>query len=243
MSTAEPPLFPLTAAGLEFRAGRQTLLSAVDFRLGADGCTAVLGPNGAGKTLLLRLCHGLLQPSAGAVRWGGLEPARARARQAMVFQLPALLNRSVRANVDYALKLRRVPRAERCAPVDEALARCGLAAIAERNALLLSGGERQKLALARAWATRPRVMLMDEPTSELDPLATREIEDMIRLIAAQGVRVILTTHDMAQARALADDVLFLERGRLAAHLPAAEFFARRGGDVLARFAGHRRETP
>ena len=240
--TAEPPLFPLEADRLGFRAGRQELLAGVSFRLGADGCTAVLGPNGAGKTLLLRLCHGLLAPSAGAVRWGGLEPARARARQAMVFQLPALLNRSARANVDYALKLRRVPAARRRAPVAEALERCGLAGIAGRNALLLSGGERQKLALARAWVTRPRVMLMDEPTSELDPLATREIEDMIRLIAAQGVRVLLTTHDMAQARALADDVLFLERGRLAAHLPAAEFFARRGGDVLARFAGHRREA-
>ena len=243
MTAAEPPLFPLEADGLGFRAGRQTLLAEVSFRLGADGCTAVLGPNGAGKTLLLRLCHGLLEPSAGAVRWGGLEPARARARQAMVFQLPALLNRSVRANVDYALKLRRVPPARRRAPVSEALERCGLAGIAGRNALLLSGGERQKLAIARAWVTRPRALLMDEPTSELDPLATREIEDMIRLLAAQGVRVILTTHDMAQARALADDVLFLERGRLAAHLPAAEFFARRGDDVPARFAGHRRAAP
>ena len=242
MTAAGPPLFPLEADRLGFRAGGQELLSEVSFRLGADGCTAVLGPNGAGKTLLLRLCHGLLAPSAGAVRWGGLEPARARARQAMVFQLPALLNRSARANVDYALKLRRVPAASRRAPVAEALERCGLAAIAERNALLLSGGERQKLALARAWVTRPRVLLMDEPSSELDPLATREIEDMIRLLAAQGVRVLLTTHDMAQARALADDVLFLERGRLAAHLPAAAFFARAGDDVPARFAGHRREA-
>ena len=243
MTAAGPPLFPLEADHLGFRAGGQELLSEVSFRLGADGCTAVLGPNGAGKTLLLRLCHGLLAPSAGAVRWGGLEPARARARQAMVFQLPALLNRSARANVDYALKVRRVPAARRRAPVAEALERCGLAAIAERNALLLSGGERQKLALARAWVTRPRVLLMDEPSSELDPLATREIEDMIRLIAAQGVRVLLTTHDMAQARALADDVLFLERGRLAAHLPAAAFFARAGDDVPARFAGHRRDAP
>ncbi len=228
-------LFPLTADGLSFAAGGEPLLSELSFELGAEGCTAVLGPNGSGKSLLLRLCHGMLQPTAGSVRWGSATPAHAAAVQAMIFQSPALLNRSVRANIDYALKVRRMPPKDRRHIVAEAMERCGLEAVARRNALVLSGGERQKLAIARAWATRPKALLMDEPTSELDPRATREIEGMIRLIAGQGVRVIMATHDMAQTRKLADDVLFLDGGRLQAHLPTREFFQYQGDGVMRHF--------
>lgn len=229
-------LFPLAADGLGFAAGDEPLLSDLSFELGAEGCTAVLGPNGSGKSLLLRLCHGMLRPTVGSIRWGSATPAQAATVQAMVFQSPALLNRSVRANIDYALKVRRMPAGDRQRIVAEALERCGLGAVAGRNALVLSGGERQKLAIARAWATRPQALLMDEPTSELDPQATQEIEGMTRLIAGQGVRVIMATHDMAQTRKLADDVLFLDGGRLQAHLPTREFFQYQGDGVMRHFA-------
>ena len=242
MSTVPPTLFPLQVENLSFGDGGARLLDGVSFRLEAGGCAALLGPTGAGKTLLLRLCHGLLAPQCGRIRWGALAPPAARARQSMVFQLPALLNRSVRANVEYALKLRHVPAAERRVRAEAALAQCGLRALAERSARLLSGGERQTLAIARAWVSRPQVLLLDEPTSELDPLATREIEKMIGLIRSQGVHVLLATHDMRQARLLADTVLFLNRGRLMAHLPTEEFFAQRGDSVMHRFAGHLRES-
>ena len=229
-----PSPLPLSVTGLDFSVGRESLLTGLTFALESEGCTAVIGPNGSGKTLLLRLCHGMLMPSAGEIRWGDISPARARHAQAMVFQSPVMLNRSVRANISYALKLHRVSRIERGRLVDEAIAQCGLADVAERNARVLSGGEKQKLAIARAWVTRPRALLMDEPTSELDPLATREIEAMIRLIVAQGVRVVLATHDMGQVCHLAGDVLFLEHGKLAAHLPVAEFRDYRGSHVTIR---------
>lgn len=238
MRPAPDSLFPLVVDDLDFLVGGEVLLSGLSFELGGEGCTAVLGPNGSGKTLLLRLCHGMLAPTFGSVRWGDATPAEALSSQAMVFQLPAMLNRSVQANIDYALKLRRVPRSDRSRLVREAIELCGLTEVIGRNARVLSGGERQKLAIARAWVTRPRALLMDEPTSELDPLATREIEAMIQQLVAQGVRVILTTHDMNQVRHLADDVLFLEYGRLKAQLSIRDFLNYQGDDIVRGFAAH-----
>ncbi len=231
-------LFPLTVSGLDFVVDGELLLSGLSLKLEEKGCTAILGPNGSGKTLLLRLLHGMLTPASGFVRWGGLTPAQALPSQAMVFQLPAMLNRSARANIDYALRLRRVPGAERRRLVQEAIELCGLTEVAGRNARVLSGGERQKLAIARAWVTRPRALLMDEPTSELDPLATREIESMIQRVVAQGVRVLLATHDMNQVRHLANDVLFLEYGRLSAHLSIEDFLNYQGDGALRDFVAH-----
>ena len=231
-------LFPLAVSDLDFFVDGEQLLSGLSFELGEKGCTAVLGPNGSGKTLLLRLCHGMLTPTAGSIQWGEATPAQALPLQAMVFQLPAMLNRSVWANIDYALRLRRVLRTERQRLVQETIELCDLTEVAGRNARVLSGGERQKLAIARAWVTRPRALLMDEPTSELDPLATREIESMIQRVVAQGVRVILATHDMNQVRHLADDVLFLEYGRLRAHLPIGDFLNYQGDDTLHDFVTH-----
>lgn len=238
MRPALDSLFPLTVSGLDFSVGEEQLLSGLSFALGEEGCTAVLGPNGSGKTLLLRLCHGMLTPTAGSIHWGDATPKQALPSQAMVFQSPAMFNRSVRASIDYALKLRRIPRPERSRLVHETIELCGLVEVAGRNARVLSGGERQKLAIARAWVTRPRVLLMDEPTSELDPLATREIETMIQRVVAQGVRVILATHDMSQVRHLADDILFLEYGQLKAHLSIREFLNYQGDDAMHDFVAH-----
>jgi tungstate transport system ATP-binding protein len=180
-----------------------------------------MGPNGAGKSLLLRLCHGLLRPTAGEVAWSGA----AEGRHAMVFQRPVLLRRSARANLVHALSLKGVPHNERRQRADAALEKFGLLPFADRPARVLSGGEQQRLAIARAWATRPQVMFLDEPTSALDPGATRTIEENIATISAEGVKIVMATHDVGQARRLADDVVFLNRGRLAEHTPAAEFFS------------------
>ena len=226
---------PLVVRDLSYVAGGKAILDAVSLRLETGARTVILGPNGAGKSVLLRLCHGLLEPSAGHIRWGGLDAATARSRQSMVFQRPVLLRRSVAANIEHVLKVKGVARARRLPMVAEALAGAGLASLARQPARTLSGGEQQRLAIARARVTAPDVLLLDEPTSSLDPDATRAVEELIRAIDAAGTKIIMTTHDLGQAHRLADEVLFLNRGRLLEHSPAAEFFRRPRDPLAARF--------
>jgi tungstate transport system ATP-binding protein len=223
-----PSILPLRLESLSFTASGERLINAITTRLEAGPRTVILGHNGAGKSLLLRLCHGLLTPSAGRVIWSdhGLGAAWVRRRQAMVFQHPVVLRRSARANVTYGLALAGVSWRDRRRQAEEALAEVGLAELADRPARALSGGERQRLALARAWALHPEVLLLDEPTASLDPAATRAVETVIAAFDMAGTKIIMTTHDLGQAKRLADEVLFLYKGRLLEHAPAREFFER-----------------
>ena len=220
--TVQGSILPLTLAELVYEAGGRRLVDGVSLTLAAGPRTVILGPNGAGKSLLLRLCHGLLAPTAGSLSWQRADAAR---RQALVFQRPVMLRRSAAANIDYALRLRGIPRDLRTARIREMLDDTGLGAFATRQARSLSIGEQQRLALARAWATAPEVLFLDEPTASLDPAATRTVEDIIAAIDLSGTKIVMTTHDLGQARRLADEIVFLHRGRLLEHRPAAEFFA------------------
>jgi len=224
-SRAEAPLpLPLHVRGLVFAAGGKRLIDGIDLTLAAGPLTVIMGPNGAGKSLLLKLLHGLLRPDAGSVRWGGLAAGEmVRRRQALVFQRPVLLRRSVAANVRFVLRLRGVDSAERCR---ELLAYVGLADLAQQPARRLSGGEQQRLALARALALAPEILLLDEPTANLDPAATAAIEAIVQAAHRLGTKVLFVTHDLGQARRLADEVVFLHRGRVLEHTPAPEFFER-----------------
>ena len=219
---------PLRLEAVRFEAGGRILIDDLTLSLEAGARTVVLGPNGAGKSQLLRLCHGLLRPSAGTIRWACADPVRLRREQAFVFQRPVLLRRSAAANVAYALAVGGVPRAERGERVQAALEQVGLGHLADRPARVLSGGEQQRLALARAWALEPKVMFLDEPTANLDPAATRAIEAVIAAMHARGVKIVMTTHDLGQARRHADEIVFLHKGRLVEHADAARFFARPG---------------
>ncbi len=219
---ALPPLLPLDVRGLRFTHADMVLIDGIDLTIRDNALTVILGPNGAGKTLLLRLLHGLIEPTSGTIKWGALHDARAaRRRQAMVFQRPVLLRRSVAANVDFALALRhnRSP-----ARRDALLAHVGLSDRAQQPARLLSGGEQQRLALARALATDPGVLFLDEPTASLDPASVAMIEDIVQGAKRAGTKVIFVTHDIAQARRLADEIVFLDAGRVAECGPAARFF-------------------
>ena len=216
-------ILPLRLVGAGYAVGGKTLFSDISLAVEPGRRLVVMGANGAGKSLLMRLCHGLIAPTSGRRIWAD-GSMRAEA-QAMVFQRPVLLRRSVAANLDYPLALRGVSRAERRDTVARTLDRFGLGPMADRPARLLSGGEQQRLALARAWTMAPEILFLDEPTSALDPSATRIIEEMIESFSAEGITIVLTTHNLGQARRLAEDVAFLHRGRLIEHRPAAEFFA------------------
>lgn len=225
---AVPSILPLQVRGLTLRFGARVVLNGLDLDLdpdsgvGAAGCTAIMGPNGAGKTLLVKLLHGLIAPTSGRIAWGGLAPGAVTARQALVFQKPVLLRRTVAANLDFVLRARGLDRRRTGA----LLAQVGLADKANDPARRLSAGEAQRLALARALATDPEVLFLDEPTTSLDPASVHAIETIIAAARDRGVRVILVTHDAGQARRLAGEVVFVHRGRVEEQTPAPGFFDR-----------------
>ena len=231
-------ILPLALEGVSLRRGNRRVLKDIDCRFDASlAKTLIVGPNGAGKSLLLRVAHGLVAPDAGRVSWrGGAASAReVRAEQAMVFQRPVLLRRSVRANLAFALKGRGLGRTERRSRIDEMLARTGLARFAAAPARALSFGEQQRLALARALIVRPRVLFLDEPTANLDPAAAHLVEELVAESAARGVRIVMTSHDLGQAARLADEVIFLYRGRIKERAPAKRFFERPENDLARAF--------
>jgi tungstate transport system ATP-binding protein len=192
------------------------ILEPLSLDIEAGPSTVILGANGAGKSVLMRLMHGLLRPSAGSISW------RTPGRQAMVFQRPVMLRRSALANVAYALRVAGQDEGQAM----EALKEVGLAHLAHRPARVLSGGEQQRLALARAWALHPEVLFLDEPTASLDPSATREIETVIRAFDAAGTKIVMATHNLGQARRLADEIIYLHQGRVLERAPADRYFAR-----------------
>lgn len=233
-------LLPLAVDNLSFGDRGRMLIDRMTFVLNGRGTTVVMGANGAGKSLLLRLLHGLLEPSHGSIMWGGKPlDARIRARQAMVFQRPTLLRRSTADNLRFVLN--HLPRGERERKVAALISEAKLQHAAGTPARLLSGGEQQRLSLARARASEPEVLFLDEPGANLDPASTHAIEELIRSIRTDGIKVILVTHDRGQARRLADDVLFISHGRIAEQAAATTFFERPATDVARAYLEGRLE--
>ncbi len=212
----------LSAQGLCFDAGGRRLINNVDLNITPGHSTVIMGANGSGKSLLLRLLHGLLDPTAGEVLWRGQPLDRtARQEQAMVFQRPVMLRRSVAANLRFALSVRGVRGAARKAREAETIALARLDDLKDRPARVLSGGEQQRLAMARAMICAPRLLFLDEPTASLDPASTLAIEQLIQDARTSGATIILVTHDAGQARRLGDDLIFLHGGRVAENGPVA----------------------
>jgi len=228
-------ILPLVLHDVRFAAGGREIIDGVSVTIEGGPATIILGANGAGKSVLMRLMHGLLRPNAGAIAWHAQGQERVRRGQAMVFQRPVLLRRSALANIVYALELARVPVAERGRIAMDALREVGIADIAQRPARVLSGGEQQRLALARAWALHPEVLFLDEPTANLDPGATREIENVIKAFDASGTKIIMSTHNLGQARRLGDEVLFIHQGRLAERAAIESFFRQPASAEAAAF--------
>ncbi|MCY7389595.1 MAG: phosphate ABC transporter ATP-binding protein [Burkholderiales bacterium] len=219
---ADPKILPLSVAGLGFRAGDVAVLDNVSFNIVRGSRNIVLGPNGAGKSVLMRLLHGLLVPASGTVNWSNPDALAVRRAQAMVFQRPVMLRRTVRENVEFALHITGIRDVR--AATDSALDRAGLMRLAQRPARLCSGGEQQRIALARAWALQPEVLFLDEPTASLDPAATKAIEEVVNAMHRAGTTIVMNTHDLGQAKRQADRILFLNHGRLVEDTPADTFF-------------------
>ena len=225
-------ILPLRFDRVCFAAAATPILSGISLTLAAGPPTLLIGPNGSGKTTLLRLAMGLVMPHAGSITFAGRSNPAPRHR-AIVFQRPVMLRRSVAANLAFALSA--AGRPVDGAIIHRLLDRVGLALLADRPARRLSGGEQQRLALARALACDPEVLFLDEPTASLDPAQTKLVEDIISAVAESGVKVVMATHDLGEARRLAGDIVFLVGGRLVEHAPAARFFAAPASEAARRF--------
>ena len=213
---------PVVLDGVSVTAGPVKILDNIALTLAPGAPTVLIGPNGSGKTTLLRTAMGLVAPTRGRITWGGRENVPPLKR-AIVFQRPAMLRRTAGANIRFALSAAGIPRAEHTRRTDELLELVGLGSLADRAARRLSGGEQQRLALARALARDPAVLFLDEPTASLDPVATKAVEDIIRAVSQRNIKVVMATHDLGEARRLAGDIVMLHRGRVVETGAAASF--------------------
>ncbi len=240
LSVIESGIAPpaITLQDVVFERQGKALVDGLNLTLTANGTTVLMGPNGAGKSLTLRLMAGLIAPGQGKIRWNGVETVPSQ-RVALVFQKPVLLRRSVRANLTHALKTYGVPRSAQPQRLEELLKMGNLTELADRPARVLSGGEQQRVAMVRALAARPKLLLLDEPTASLDPQATAAIESLIRTAAAGGAKVLLVTHDPGQGQRLADEIVFLNHGRVTEVTGASQFFdAPRSREARTYLSGH-----
>jgi tungstate transport system ATP-binding protein len=252
--TSNPPvaslelgILPLELTGVGLVRDGKRVLKDLNCRIegGASGQNAdepaktfIIGPNGAGKTLFLKLCHGLIQPDEGEVRWYGPaanDGAMIKRRQAMVFQRPVLLRRTAWENIDFVLKIRGVTRAERADRCAELLQQTGLGRHASTQAQALSFGEQQRLALARALAPDPEILFLDEPTASLDPASAHLVEDLIDQAVTSGKKIVMSSHDLGQAKRLADEIIFIHRGRIKERAAAPAFFNGPENDLARDF--------
>ncbi len=223
----------ITLESVSLNHNGEKLLDDVTAKIPQQGVTGLIGPNGAGKSLLLRTIVGLVAPSSGSVTITNPD-----SEPALVFQKPVLLRRTVRGNLTHALKVAGVARAKRPGRLAELLVGAQLTRLAENPARTLSGGEQQRLAIARALASDPKMLLLDEPTASLDPSATKSIEDQIKAIANSGVKIVIVTHNRDQAMRLCDDILFLHKGCVLEHTDAHSFLNSPKSDIAkAYFAG------
>jgi tungstate transport system ATP-binding protein len=231
----KPNILPLELKDVSFEVNSMRYIKEINFILHAGSNTIVLGPNGAGKSLFLRLCHGLVVPSNGSINWLGHCAEKPEKYQAMVFQKPIMLKRSVIENLHFGLKCRGISKKIRGPIVERIIEQIGLSRLSKIPARSLSTGEQQRLAIGRAWSLEPEVLFLDEPTANLDPAATHVVEEIIDSIKETGTTIVMATHDLGQARRLADNILFLYRGRILEKSSVEKFFTAPKNDLAQAF--------
>ena len=216
-------MFPLITENLVVKFEGKHILGPIDLKIDKGDIAVILGPNGSGKTSLLKALHGILKPKEGTVRWSCLKTESIR-KQMFVFQTPIMLRRSVFENLTYPLLLRKISKEQVNYQAARWLDRIDLRTSMQVPATRLSGGEKQKLALARALITEPEMLFLDEPCASLDGKTTYEIESLLQSCVANGTTIMMSTHDIGQAKRLAKNIYFLNKGILESIQPAKTFF-------------------
>ncbi len=228
---------PLKLINLGYKRNRSMLIKNIDIEVNSRGTTIILGHNGAGKSLLLKLLHGVIVPTNGQIYWNNCAPATKQYWRTLLLQNPTFFRRSVRFNLDFVLRVAGIPAQKRQSLCLQALEICGLTAVSKRSTSVLSGGEQQRLSLARAWVLQPDVLLLDEPTVALDPPASLVLENIVQRFKKSHTKVIMTTHDLAQAKRLADDIVFMHAGAILEQRDAKDFFEFPNSKAAQNFLG------
>ena len=228
---AAPRCAPVSFDSVSLDVNGVKLIDGVSCTLSPTGKTVLIGPNGAGKSMLLRLMSRLIKPTGGSVT-GGVSPRENKPGkcQSFVFQAPVLLRRSALENVAFVLRQFRTPSHEIGDRAMAALTQVRLDSLAYSHAHQLSGGEKQRLALARALVVEPAILLMDEPTANLDPVSTSIVEALVSAYSDRGTKVVYVTHDIKQAKRLADEILFMHQGKALVLDEANAFFLEPGSE-------------
>ncbi|MDW3095659.1 MAG: ATP-binding cassette domain-containing protein [Gammaproteobacteria bacterium] len=216
---------PLRLNNVSYCVDEITLIKNVSLEITSPGTTVILGHNGSGKSLLLKLMHGVINPSSGQITWNNNHPNTNQFWRTFLLQRPTFFKQSVLSNVEFVLRIANTPKSEYKTRCQQALEICGLSKLADRNTHSLSGGELQKLSLARAWVLEPSVVLLDEPTVALDPPSVLGFENIIQQFKQSNTKVIMTTHDLSQAKRLADEIVFIDSGKVVEKSSAEKFFS------------------
>lgn len=227
-------ILPINVRDAVVKKRRQILLGPISLALPEHGFTMVIGPNGAGKTTLLRLIYGLEFPKHGDISWN-LPKSEVQKHQAFIFQTPIMMRRSVVDNICYPLLTRGINKSAAQEQAKQWAQKVGLGEMCARDAMVLSGGEKQKLAIARALIIKPQILFLDEPTTNLDGKSTREIEELLLQTYHNGTRIVMTTHNLAQAKRLASDIIFLNKGQLMEQGTADAFFNQPSSSTIQQF--------
>ena len=240
--TANHQALPLVVRDVTYKSQDSVLIDNINMEVTSNHSTIILGHNGSGKSLLLKLLHGVIAPSSGSITWNRMIPSSQQYWRTFLLQRPTFFHQTVLFNIEFVLKIAHTPKNEFKSRCEQALEICGLTNLADRNTQSLSGGELQKLSLARAWVLDPSVVLLDEPTVALDPPSVIGFENVIRQFEASNTKVIMTTHDIAQAKRLATEVIFIDKGKILEQSPASQFFTTPQSEQAKSFLGGKLST-
>jgi len=226
---------PLSMNNVSYSTHGTTLIRNFSLEINKPGVSVILGHNGAGKSLLLKLLHGVIHPSSGVVRWDQHAPHINQYWRTYLLQRPTFFNQSIEFNIEFVLRIAGIQKSKHKQRCQDALDACGLTHLRQRNTSSLSGGELQKVSLARAWVLHPSVILLDEPTVALDPPSVISFEKIIKQFESSGTKIIMTTHDLTQANRLANEVIFIDKGEMIEQSDAGSFFAGPSSNQAQRF--------
>ena len=227
-------VFPLRVVDIIINIKNKRLIGPINLQIEQNGITILLGANGSGKTTLLEALHGLRKLSGGTVKWA-ISHNQAAKEQSFVFQSPIMLRRTVAENLAFPLKVRQPSKSTTKAEVMMWIKKIGLEHKMKQQAVLLSGGEMQAIAVARALITKPKMLFLDEPTASLDGATKKTIEDILISASIDGTKIMMSTHDLGQAKRLAKDIIFLHNGILESHCSKEEFLAQPPSKAAKQF--------